>query len=388
MSDQVVSALVDKTVNSAVQTTPLPPITFEESLNYLTNVVPPGDEFDNVFELLEENHFRDFSTITNATVLKEYFEDVFSSDPIIKDVFVNDYKSVLRAGSSGFFSAPEDQGWGVDFLNVPNTVAAYEPQFEAWFDDFLTKYFQRPNTPNAGAIKDLMKVAVRTTATMTDNALNVNNPPPFIFHLPSYEKIFKAYFPDASLDSFKKNLIDFYQHRVQTKGFFIPSFHFAAWVQVVQDNYSQTAPGTPISGNSNLQSSNFEKTQILNDIFALIALMIGTMQDVASAQANRLRILTTWQAAYTYSLGQMHTFINGDHTPVGGTDPQETRDTLNNVVNFEKRNLVTTFQSTVGDDAKSLQSSINLSSDTVSQQASMATSIIQELNTLLNAIFK
>lgn len=370
------SVFVDNTVNSAVKTTPPPPITFEQSLQYLTNKVPTGSDFTTAFSYLESLYptaEADLAAIHDSTSLKNYFYNKFADVNIgstLKQDFVDDYKTALRVGA--------DAGWNT--LSVSDTQFAN--QFNSWFDNFLTNYFKRPNTSNGASIFNLMNIAVTTTATMTNNPLVI---PQGTFVLPNYQEIFEAYFPNASPTSFQDNLVAYYNQQIATKGYFVPSSDFAGWVQTVQDNYSETVPGTFL-GNSNLQPANFEKTQVLNDIFALIALMIGTMQNVASAQADRLRTLTTWQAAYTNSLQQIHTFVKSDNTFAANSD--DTRNEINNTINFKNRNLAQTFQSTVGDDAKSLQSSINLSSDTVSQQASMATSIIQELNTLLNAIFK
>ena len=209
--------------------------------------------------------------------------------------------------------------------------------------------------------------------------------------MPTYREVFDLFFPGSSAADSTAPLVEFYNQQIAQNGYFVPSQAFAGWVQAVQGGYSNVVAGGPVSvGQSNLSPSNFQKTKVLNDIFSLIALMIGTMQKVAASQANRLRILTTWQAAYTHSLQQMHTFVQGDGTSIDANTPelQTVRTQLNTDVNAPKRALIQTYQSNVSDDAKAMQSSINQTSDAVSQQSSIANAIIQELTTLLNAIFR
>lgn len=143
--------------------------------------------------------------------------------------------------------------------------------------------------------------------------------------------------------------------------------------------------------NSSVGKANFNLTLILNNIYKLLTQMIGVMQNVTAVQAQRLNILTQWQAAYTEALAKVHTFTSADNislqVPTGITGSASNLAALNQYTS----NLITTLQgnrSAVSDDSKSLQSSVNSSNDAVTQQANLATSFLQELTTLLQAIYR
>jgi hypothetical protein len=146
---------------------------------------------------------------------------------------------------------------------------------------------------------------------------------------------------------------------------------------------------TPPADPTNLQTGNYTSTIILNRIFALILGMIPSLQNAAAAQANRLKFMSQWQAAYTDAMSQIHTFIKGGTGAFSGTDSASAtkRDDMNRL----NANFVQTLQnrqSVVSDDAKALQSNVNQSNDAVNQQSNLGTAIIQELGTLLSAIFR
>lgn len=140
---------------------------------------------------------------------------------------------------------------------------------------------------------------------------------------------------------------------------------------------------------TSLAPGNYVKTLILNDIFKLLIKVITTLQNVAAAQAERLNFLTQWQKAYTDLQNQIHTFIknNGDGISGGGDDNSNARDDLNRL-NSTYTQQLQNQQSIISDDAKALQSNVNQSNDAVNNQSNFATSIIQELTTILGSIFR
>lgn len=402
-------SFTDKNIYTAVNTPPpiIPPITFVQSLAYLVPQIPLGNATDGYqftqtkTALVTSGVFADqvaanafFASKTKSDLANlttdEFFSPAFlpgttTQIASLKDKFVADFKAQLHT---------EDEGWIPIFAAINEAwVSAGQPiplddfidniftaQFGKWFDGFLAGY---PDSIVGSTASFLLNAstALSTTATISSDQTLIGGFSGF----PSYEEVFKAFNPGASQADINTNVLAFYNHQIQNYGYFVPSQMFAGWVQAVQGGYSGAVAGAPFFGTS-LEPANFQKTKILNSIFALIALMIGTMQNVASAQANRLRILTTWQAAYTFSLQQMHTFLVGDNTAPGVG--AEDRARINQDINTPNRSLVQTFQSNVSDDAKALQSSINQTSDAVSQQSSIANAIIQELTTLLNAIFR
>lgn len=141
------------------------------------------------------------------------------------------------------------------------------------------------------------------------------------------------------------------------------------------------------------QYARFDLMFILNKIFNLLVTTISSMEAVTSAQAARLNFLTSWQQAYTDKLQQVPTFVGGGSydtgDPIGGVDTEASnaRSDLNQL-NSAFTNQMNGQNTIVQDDAKSLQASVNQSNDAVNQMSNLATSIIQEFNTLLSQIFK
>lgn len=156
------------------------------------------------------------------------------------------------------------------------------------------------------------------------------------------------------------------------------------------------------------------KLNILNNIFLLIVQMIGTLQNVAAAQSQRLTFLSTWTNAYVSLQNQLHSFYkgNGDYVDGSGakdgsiyspdfytkgadsagcgslTQSNNVRDALNNTINANLSQVIQNNRGQVSDTSKAMQSTVNTTSDAVNQQSNMATTILQQLDSLLSAIFK
>ena len=155
-----------------------------------------------------------------------------------------------------------------------------------------------------------------------------------------------------------------------------------------------TPPFPPVTADTAVDSTslapgNYVRTLILNDIFKLLVKLITTLQSLAAAQADRLNFLTQWQKAYTDLQNQIHTFVkgNGDGIDGDGDDDSDARNDLNRV-NSTYTQQLQNQQSVVSDDAKALQSNVNQTNDAVNNQSNFATSIIQEMSTILGSIFR
>ncbi len=173
---------------------------------------------------------------------------------------------------------------------------------------------------------------------------------------------------------------------------------------------------------SNNSSGHFYQPLALSRVFALLVKMVDILQKTAAAQANRLNVLSNWQAAYTDEMNQVHAFIsnNGDAHPAGtrgvaaalpyGSTTTGTQTTQNvgynhwldsssdsesstirtdlNTQNTSFTQLMQGDRQVISDDAKSLQTSVNQSNDAVQSQTDIATSILQQLSTILTSIFQ
>mgnify|MGYP000373174019 CR=1 FL=1 len=140
---------------------------------------------------------------------------------------------------------------------------------------------------------------------------------------------------------------------------------------------------------SSVKDNKMYLTLSINRIFNLLVKMTEALQDTAAAQSGRLQFLSQWQKAYTDSMNQLHQFVanNGDNYSSNSEDDGKLRDDLNRV-NSTYTEELRSRRSQVSDDAKTLQTNVNQTSDAVNQLINMATSLLQELSTILSAIFK
>lgn len=141
----------------------------------------------------------------------------------------------------------------------------------------------------------------------------------------------------------------------------------------------------------------FGRPLMLDRIFKLLVTMIDSLQKCAAAQANRLNFLSKWQKAYSDKMNQIHSFValNGDGIDIKDgkkiDDPKEeysnkARTDLNNV-NTSYTQAMQGNRQVVSDDAKALQTNVNQTNDAVQAQTDMATSILQQMSTILSSLY-
>ena len=141
---------------------------------------------------------------------------------------------------------------------------------------------------------------------------------------------------------------------------------------------------------TSLREAEFYRVRIIDRVFALLVTMIEVLQKTTATLAERLGFLTSWQKAYTDQMDQVHTFVqnNGDaFSDETGDSSRQMRDELNRI-NTTFTEQMRSRRSIVSDDAKALQTAVNQLSDAVNQQTNMATSLIQQLSTILSVIFR
>ncbi len=150
------------------------------------------------------------------------------------------------------------------------------------------------------------------------------------------------------------------------------------------------APGGIATDDSSMNSGKYLTTLTLNSVVSLLIDMIKSMQNVAIVQANRLNILIKWQEAYTNKMNTVHAFTsnNGDaHVSKPDDSFTNIRRDLN-LTNSTYTEQMRSNNGLVADTAKGLQTNINATQDGVNQQSNMATSILQQMNSIVQAIHK
>lgn len=172
-----------------------------------------------------------------------------------------------------------------------------------------------------------------------------------------------------------------------TTGTFNPSLSYDEWTSyVLKEYYNNTSISTPL-GNSSAYGDG-DKTSVLTRIINLLIGMTESLQKVAAAQSERLGVYARWQNAYT-DLQNGVRFAASDDVRfnsnfTGNTDKRGDY----NSANSSFTEIIKARKSTVADDAKNFQTQVNQSSDAVNQQTNMATSVLQQLSTLLQAIYR
>jgi len=306
--------------------------------------------------------------------------------------FVTEYETMLGIHTTG--TNPSDPVTG-DWSNLTATNQDVQNQFINAFNTFLSAY-PYP-TDSSGNPVNLTGYTPFFTNWRVFNTVitwlnSTTNPSVGI----SYQTIFNTYFPNGD---FAQQLQSFYTQALQNfnpngstaNGYFNPSQALSQWIQQIQQQYNTSLTGSGIIGDqpTSVDTSETKKTIILDDIFQLLIQLITSVQNCAAAQANRLTFLTQWQQAYTDLQNQVPTFTEGDGTSIGGGSDRDAN--ARNEANKIGSTYTTQLQAwtnIVSDTAKSMQSSINQSNDAVNQQSDMATTFIQDLQTVINAIFK
>lgn len=205
----------------------------------------------------------------------------------------------------------------------------------------------------------------------------------------SFQQIYDGFYPTATQSNFTSFLAS-YINTIITSGNpnqgFIPGQNIGDFYSKVLQSYTLATGGNTSPATSTVGATS-NQTDILNKIFALLVQMIGTLQQVAAAQASNLTFITKWQNAYTNLSTQVHTFTTSDtQAPASGVN-QTQRDQLN-ALNSSFTQNIQSRRSVLQDSSKALQTNLNQSDDSANQQANLCTSIIQELSTLLGAIYR
>jgi hypothetical protein len=161
--------------------------------------------------------------------------------------------------------------------------------------------------------------------------------------------------------------------------------------QIGQKYFPDSAsPGGIATDETSLSPGKYLLGLMMNRILKLLTSVIASMQSVAVQQANRLTFLTQWQKAYTDQMNGVHTFTvsNSDaYVSIKDDDHSTIRKDLNQI-NSTYMEQMRSNNNIIADTAKGLQTDVNKTQDAVNQQSNMATSLIQQMNSILSSIYK
>lgn len=311
-----------------------------------------------------------FGSVTNAR------------NQILSDI-VNANTAAIQTNSNTFFGSPTPQNADVDpLINPIGSTIMNQPTFNQdmatrSFDDFLKTFNYNGNGSVSSSQFQTQWANYYVTVANTRN---------------NYLNLFTAFFANGTLGNgtteFENALADYITNIMYPPGgsseAFLPSHNYGDFFNQLVQQYEKTISGSGAPYQTSIGPS-VEGSKILNVIFDLIVKMISTLQTVTAAQSDRLKFLTQWQRAYTELQGQIRSFVKSGPEYIQGDD--DSRNQLNQANQTYTQEIQARI-TVVNDDSKQLQTNVNQSNDTVNQQTSIATSIIQQLTSLLSAIYK
>jgi hypothetical protein len=338
--------------------------------------------------------------------------------------FVKDFKTMINyqdgnpSGSDWHALSSNVNGSGNDADGFPKSVddALIEEYFKRSFSSFVGAYpYVDPNDESKKAAAG-SKGIVGSTSTAGDNfftswtqfmartsEFDDGTTTTAVPDIAAYEKVYSIFFPAEAGETpadvqarYVARLRKFWKEQALVNGakspdnaWFIPSQSFDEWFEELRDDFIQgksvkstqlTTVGTPAT----------ERVLVIDRILRLLIQIIDVLQRISAAQSQRLSFLTTWQQAYTDMITQVPQFAQGDGTPLG-TSSSSAKAFRNKDVNPHMQSVlekVRARRSAVQDEAKQTQTTINQSQDASNQQTQMATSLIQQLSTILSQIFR
>lgn len=297
---------------------------------------------------------------------------------------------IRTIGGGGLFDDPISTSTGDwrDLALQGVTIEQVNEQFKTLFNHFVQNYVYDstgklgPNTsPN-----QMYNFCVQFLQVLTQTAqMDSSTDDPLDGSIAAYERVYLAY--GFSPADFGTKLKEFYDAQVKEHGYFVPSHSFSDWFKEMRDDYKTLTYATSISVTT---PTGGEKLLIIDRILRLLIEMIDVLNSVAASQASRLSgFLTEHQRVYTDLMSEVPTYAADDGTRFGGTG--DSAEKARNEINQKMASYLETLRSRrslVQDDAKAMQSNINQTQDAANQQTNIASAILQQLSTILGAIFR
>lgn len=241
-----------------------------------------------------------------------------------------------------------------------NGVGSVGDYFKTQFTQFINNYHLATYNPVAPLVAQ--------NATASDVALN-------------FQDVFNAFFTDPTGQDYSHELQAFLTQIVSTTGdraSVLPSASLKEWLSDVQNKYQIALYGA--NGAKSTVAGTFYKVDIINRILTLLTSILGTLQSMTASQAGNLTVLARWQQAYTEQQSKISFNVSSI------SDTQQQTNAINQRSQFVS--MIQTKRSLVQDSAKALQSAVNQSNDTTSQQANLLSALLQQLSTILSAIYR
>lgn len=196
--------------------------------------------------------------------------------------------------------------------------------------------------------------------------------------LNTYQNVYQAFF--GTTTGFSNALQNFYNTTISREKYFIPSQHFANWVEMISNTtgHVQSNPGT-----------DSDSTRIIFELLSLVKDMVGTLEDLSSAQVERLKFYSNWQQSYTDLIAKVPVVtVSKLGAKIKGNDEQKSN-AMQQVGQYNDAwtQKLRSFRDNVASEAKSHQTAVDQTKDAINAQSSLATTLLQDLRTILQSLF-
>lgn len=173
-------------------------------------------------------------------------------------------------------------------------------------------------------------------------------------------------------------------------GWFIPSRSFHTWFNDIRDEFITQSSKTSVEVHTTVTPESAKRVLVIDRVLRLLITITSTLQRISASQAQHLSFLTSWTDAYTNLVTDVPQFTQGQANPIGDGS-KASKAFRNNDVNPHMQSILDKIKArreNVQDSAKQMQTTINSTQDAANQQTQLATSLLQQLSTILGQIFR
>lgn len=296
---------------------------------------------------------------------------------------VSSFSSAL--GLTDATSSTEGSSAGYGFGVTP--AAAASSTFEAAFKQFIANYSSLSSSfpaPAAGQsplntfFDNLSSFTTVTTTIYTSTSTSSGT------NLPSYESIYGQVMGANPPVSFQTFVTNFISNQTSQNGYFLASQSLPAFIVQV------AAAKAQLPNTANLiAGTDSAKVKVMINVLIELVAMMNSLQSTGIQQSKMLNFYTSWQTSFTESANNVPIYTadsgNSSNNPYFG-----------NATNASAGDQIFTgFAQNLRDERDLVQSQgqqgqsgVNATNQAVQQQASLGTSILTQLSTIMQSLFK
>lgn len=390
-------------------------LTFTSPMNAVINDMSTGSQAPTLFGApLPPYGITPTGARENITNFTKFIVDVTSNITSGLTTVTTDPNSIFNLLYSDFETAegisqtPGDLGDLQDLMPViqaqfgPNPTTAQIEQFKQTyftnaFNAFLSNYtFRQVIFPDQGI--PLTNPTTQSSFTTAGNDFfndwhsfltartSIDTSGGGFANLTTYQQLFSAFIPQATTQDFQTALQQFYNSQVSQNGYFLPSQSLGAWITQVEAD----AATVNQTSSTVVSPSDAQKLVVVNKLIFLLIQMIDLIQRTSATQADRLTFYANVQQAYTDLINRVPIFNTGQLSSVVSDSGQSIANlgqTLQADTQSWSSNLQA-FRDQFGTEGKAHETAVQQSGQTVNNQADLITAILQEMNTIVQTVFK